>query len=112
MTDIHDTVIKLAITQVFEYRKTRTTHPAGKSDGKRWYMADCERCDCCRTIRAPSAVFPWSQMVHCRTRKHIATLFQTKPLAELPPDMQRAYRACLEFVQTRASNPTFDAPGV
>ena len=37
-------------------------------------MADTEKCDCCRGIRNPSAAYPWSEMLHCRTLIHICNM--------------------------------------
>jgi len=54
-------------------RRARTEHPDGTYDGHRWYSA--ERCACCERIRKPSRRYPWSEMRHCRTIRHVACLY-------------------------------------
>lgn len=57
-------------------RRSRGTHPAGDFDAYRRFTLDpSEICDCCTYIRAPSKRFPFSQMVHARTLKHVAHMF-------------------------------------
>ena len=53
--------------------KNRKTHPEGTFDsGGRFYLAESEKHDCCRGIRSPSRAYPYSEMVHARTLKHVA----------------------------------------
>lgn len=67
---IHDAAIE------FINRRDRRTHPAGTFDnGGRFYLADEEKCACCESIRNPSRAYPWSEMAHGRTLKHVAHLF-------------------------------------
>lgn len=57
-------------------RQNRKSHPAGEFDnGGRFYLADEERCKCCASIRNPSRRFPYSEMTHGRTMKHVANLY-------------------------------------
>jgi hypothetical protein len=70
---------KIVIKWMYERRRDRIDHPDGHSDGKRWYPSDDEKCDCCRGIRSPSAAYPWSYMVHCRTRSHCTELYNKNP---------------------------------
>jgi hypothetical protein len=77
-----------AAVECLESRKARTSHPDGRSDGKRWYPAASERQDCCSAIRSPSAAYPWSLMVHCRTAQHVALLYGVHRV-----DLERAVRA-------------------
>jgi hypothetical protein len=57
-------------------RRDRQSHPEGTFDKQsRWYPSTEERCDCCASIRTPSAAYPYSYLVHCRTAEHIASLF-------------------------------------
>lgn len=56
-------------------RQSRQHHPAGKTDGHRWYPAVSEHCSCCNAIRTPSRKWPWSLMLHCRTAVHVAALY-------------------------------------
>ena len=63
---------------VTEYLKleNREIHPEGTFDkGGRFYLAESEKCDCCRGIRSPSRAYPYSEMVHARTLKHVANKF-------------------------------------
>lgn len=64
----------MAAVEKYLRRKARVEHPKGRSDHKRWYPAEDERCECCDTIRLPSCAYPWSLMLHCRTVPHIARL--------------------------------------
>ena len=57
-------------------RRDRITHPAGSFDkAKRFTLSDDEICECCKDIRAPSRAYPFPEMVHARTAKHVASLF-------------------------------------
>jgi hypothetical protein len=57
-------------------RQSRSRHPDGDFDKKkRFYPSDRERQDCCSRIRRPSAAWPFSLMVHCRTLPHVARLY-------------------------------------
>ena len=56
-------------------RKYRILHPDGDFDaGGRFYLSDEERRTCCDGIRAPSRAYPWSEMAHGRTLRHVAML--------------------------------------
>lgn len=71
------------IAAAIEYlkRENRTAHPTGKFDNaKRFYPSDMERCDCCYSIRTPSASWPNTLMNHCRSAKHIANKFKVDVL--------------------------------
>lgn len=66
-----------AVESIFQAWQERSEHPDGKFDGKkRWYPSDKEHCDCCDYIRSPSTAYPFSYMVHCRTKKHIQNLVE------------------------------------
>ncbi len=70
-----DAKLKEAAIEFIE-RQNRISHPDGSNDkGGRWYPSDGERQLCCQSVRSPSRGYPWSYMVHCRTAKHIATLY-------------------------------------
>lgn len=63
------------INTIYESRKTRNSHPDGTFDnGGRWYPSESEHCPCCESIRGPSRNWPYSLMVHCRSKKHIKNL--------------------------------------
>lgn len=52
---------------------TRAINPPGTFDNAgRFYLS--ERGACCAGLRSPSRAYPYSQMVHGRTLKHIATM--------------------------------------
>ena len=91
---------------LFASRKARETHPEGRSDGKRWYMAEHERCECCGDIRTPSAAFPWSQMVHARTRKHCLSLFSENKREQLPADALALVVALEKKLAAKTCNPS------
>lgn len=66
------------IDRIFNARQSRRAHPSGKFDNaKRWYPSEDEECDCCGHIRSPSRSYPFSLMVHCRTKTHIKKLVET-----------------------------------
>lgn len=68
---------KEVIKTIYERRQARIEHPSGRTDnGGRWYPSDDEHCDCCNMVRQPSRAYPWSLMVHCRTKKHIKNLVE------------------------------------
>lgn len=99
---------KLLTATVYAARKARTTHPEGATDkGGRWYPSEREDADGDGSqARSPSAAWPWSYMLHCRTRAHCAVLV-ARALAglDVPADVQRAVRAHLD-----APAPTAVAP--
>ena len=65
-----------AAAQCYMARKARTEHPDGTFDAKkRFYPSPAEEQPCCSFIRQPSARYPYSLMVHCRTVQHIAALY-------------------------------------
>jgi len=65
--------------RTYTARQDRTEHPDGSFDRKRrWYPSDNEHRACCRLIRGPSASYPYSLMVHCRTAEHIASLYDVE----------------------------------
>lgn len=62
--------------KLFVDRQNRDAHPNGEFDNaKRWYPSKDEKCECCENLRSPSRAYPYSLMVHCRTAKHIANLY-------------------------------------
>lgn len=68
-----------AAHECFVRRKDRDEHPTGKFDkGGRWYPASQEEQICCSDVRSPSRSWPYSLMLHCRTAKHIAMLFDVQ----------------------------------
>lgn len=69
MTEIKKEI--LAAIDEYTKLKNREIHPDGEFDsGGRFYLKD--RYDCCKGIRNPSRAYPYSEMVHGRTLKHIA----------------------------------------
>jgi hypothetical protein len=55
-------------------RKERISHPVGEFDkAGRFHLA--ERCACCLGLRWPTRAYPFSEMAHGRTIRHVATLY-------------------------------------
>lgn len=61
---IHDAAV--------EYRKLqdRTMHPDGKKDNAGRFFLSC-KLSCCN-VRTPSRAYPYSEMIHGRSIKHVA----------------------------------------
>jgi len=56
-------------------REQRLCHPKGSFDrAGRWYPDEWEECECCRYIRWPSRQYPFSYLLHCRTKRHVENL--------------------------------------
>ncbi len=73
-----DEKLQLAV-ETYLNRKSRVVHPEGKFDGKkRFYPTLDEKRTCCDSIRFPSAAYPFSWLVHCRTMIHVACLFDVE----------------------------------
>jgi hypothetical protein len=63
------------VIAVDEYirRRDRLSHPDGTFDKQgRFYLS--EVCDCCKWISSSSWGYPYSQLIHRRTLKHVCTL--------------------------------------
>ena len=67
-----------AATIEFIDLQSRTTNPEGSFDNKKRFSPS-QRFDCCRTIRMPSAAFPFSLLVHARTATHVASAYGIDP---------------------------------
>lgn len=77
----HD--LRLEIDHIYDLRRSRAEHPAGKFDkAGRWYPDGEELQNCCPIVRSPSRQWPYSFMTHCRTREHITNLVISRHLAE------------------------------
>lgn len=71
-----------AVLDVYQKRQTRLVDPDGKFDnGGRWYPSESEKCECCGYVRSPSRAWPYSYLLHCRTRKHVANLLAKRESA-------------------------------
>ena len=58
-------------------RQSRREHPNGHFDHiGRWKADSSEKQACCNGIRRASQQFPYSLNSHCRTAKHIASLYE------------------------------------
>jgi len=67
------------IEDVYKARQERIEHPYGTFDRKRrWYPDDNEKCSCCDKIRSPSVAYPYSLLLHCRTKVHITNLLKKR----------------------------------
>jgi hypothetical protein len=83
-----DPTLNAAVAEYLS-RKDRTAHPDGTFDRQgRWYPDDSERCACCAGIRSPSAAYPFSLLLHCRSAEHIAKKYGVDA-----SDLRRAARA-------------------
>ncbi|MDD3040767.1 hypothetical protein [Bacteroides sp.] len=61
----------LATVREYQDLRDRKTNPEGTFDKQgRFYLAEYS---CCQNIRSPSRRFPYSEMKHGRTLKHVAT---------------------------------------
>lgn len=80
-------------TDEYIARQSRASHPAGTFDkAGRFFLADSERSECCRSIRCPSRAWPYSEMVHGRTAEHVAELFgvDAREIRRLARQMRKA----------------------
>lgn len=75
---------KLIIKEIYELAKNRAIHPAGKFDNAgRWHPADLLENSVSSDIRQPSRAWPYSLMVHCRTRKFIKNFVENNSFNDL-----------------------------
>lgn len=52
--------------------QARTLHPSGSWDkAGRFFCATRTTLPCCQAVRNPSRAYPYSEMVHARTLKHV-----------------------------------------
>jgi len=75
------TIQRIILQTIITYfkRRDRDEHPKGlfKDRGdKRWYPVGEEIQECCKGLKQPTHQFPYSQMSHCRTLKHICNLYK------------------------------------
>lgn len=60
----------------YQMRKVGQKRPRGHWDKQgRFYLSIGETLPCCRGIRPPSKAYPYSQLRHGCTYKHVAALF-------------------------------------
>ena len=82
-------------------RKDRKEHPSGRWDGRgRWFPDTTEWQPCCGHIAQPTASYPYSLMVHCRTLPHVASLKKV-----LVPDLRDALKHLHESTDPDAIDP-------
>lgn len=93
--------IESAIRGEYAARQSRRTDPDGSFDRQgRFDLSDQEYCSCCIPVRSPSRRWPYSQMTHARTLKHIRHL-AVKLLAEV--DAERVTRLVASAPTTTAA---------
>lgn len=64
----------LATVREYISLRDRVTNPDGTFDKQgRFYLDGRSEYSCCQGIRSPSKRFPYSEMKHGRTLKHVAT---------------------------------------
>jgi len=87
LTDYTNDQMAMAV-DCYNARKNRKRHPDGYFERNgTWWPSPTERRPCCLAIRQPSARFPWSLMLHCRTAVHVANLFNVSVV-----DLKKAVR--------------------
>jgi len=73
---------KQAVPLAFDALAERHVNPPGKFDNAgRWYPSENFTASCCSHLRGPSRAHPYSYMTHCRTKKHLQTLWNESPQA-------------------------------
>lgn len=70
--------IKSFVKTIYTARKDRAVNPEGSFDSAgRWYPSDAEDADGDgSSTRSPSRAWPYSYMLRCRTRQHVAVLVE------------------------------------
>ena len=61
----------LMIDAVHKKLQKREIHPRGEWHGRKFYANTLYF-----SVRSPSNKFPYSQMVHCRTKKHVTAVYE------------------------------------
>jgi len=82
--------IKGMVGRAYIARRDRKVNPEGNFDKqKRWYPSEREDAEGSGSnVRSPSAAWPFSYMLRCRTRKHVANLVQRGLQGlDVPPDI-------------------------
>lgn len=76
---LSDDELSVIISAAQEYLKlqSRDEHPDGYFDTAGRFFLE-KKCSCCMGIRSPSRSFPYSELVHARTAKHVAHSFGVK----------------------------------
>jgi hypothetical protein len=89
------TQIKSLIASIYTARRDRQVNPEGSFDGAgRWYPSDREDAGVSSTLRSPSRAWPYSYIIGCRTRKHVAALVAAALSGrDVPNDVTQALRA-------------------
>ncbi len=65
------------VDMVYQSRKNRNSDPVGSFDRQgRFYLGEEEVCSCCSAIRTPSKAYPYSELTHARTKKHVTNLVE------------------------------------
>ncbi len=87
--------IKTLVQTIYLARRDRAVNPEGRFDNAgRWYPSDREDAGVSSVLRSPSRAWPYSYMVGCRTRKHVAVLVQRAIAGQdVPADVAAAVAA-------------------
>jgi len=59
----------------YNRRKNGGFLPGYTDKAGRFYSEPSDVCECCKSIRTPTTAWPFSILHHCKTAKHIATLY-------------------------------------
>jgi len=94
----------------------RSVNPEGSFDNAgRWYPDEDERCSCCAGIREPSRSHPYSLMVHCRSKQHVATKHGIHPsdidgvaYCVIRERLYRTLNLLMDFAERRSLEPDFE----
>ena len=70
-----DELLRRAVAE-YRARRDRASRARGRFDhAGRFFIADAERCPCCRIVRTPSRRWPYSQLAHGSTAIDVAAFF-------------------------------------
>lgn len=71
---------RTAVPLAFDALAERAVDPPGTFDNAgRWYPSEDWEASCCSSVRGPSRSYPYAYLTHCRTQKHVSTLWAEKP---------------------------------
>lgn len=78
MTKLTTQAVADLAKELFRSRQTRKTIPEGKFDPVTgfWYPTDREDQGATKEVEPPSAAWPHSFLIHCRSKRHCTTLIE------------------------------------
>jgi hypothetical protein len=82
---------KRLIDLIYARRQVRHDHPEGKFDNARRWYPSAQESQGTLQVRGPSRSWPYSYLLHCRTRKHCSKLVDAWLVgAAVPPSVEKA----------------------